>query len=253
MNNEAKKPAGCFAVIGGLIGYILGFIFLFGFIMSFTEPTMNEKLSDLCLGFMGILVFPLSNNWIKKQVFQNAHPLLYGAVKSVLIILLFWSFGTLQPQPTPEQIAAEQKQLEVEKKTSFIAFEKQILATPSTCDNMYKIAVESTKYGDVIKSYQSFENAELQCGSDSLNFNSIKVPEKLTEEQRKKLEEAKSLMSDAYINKALASKSFKKALNGDYIANMSEAERYGNLSQSQLISGIAKYMEVKQELGITTK
>lgn len=100
-------------------------------------------------------------------------------------------------------------------KRDVIALYKSVLSITATCDAAGSAMAKVMQRGDLVPAYRAADETENACLGTGSEIRKIEVPESITGEHRKTLEDALEACDTAYVMKWAGARKLKDVVNGD--------------------------------------
>lgn len=151
-----------------------------------------------------------------------------------------------------QQEAADQKRKD-ELKGSVEDFYNQVLAAPKQADDTYKQWTDNLGKTTDAQAYLDAGIVKQNMDATRSAFADIKAPEGLPEDEKSRLRDGLSELSTAYFTRSNAMKNMQDYLNKQDLNALQKAKDNNAMSQSFILSGLSKILEVTMRYGVGTK
>lgn len=151
-----------------------------------------------------------------------------------------------------QQEAADQKRKD-ELKGSVESFYNQVLETPKQADDTYKQWTDNLGKTTDAQAYLDAGIVKQNMDATRSAFGDIKAPEGLPEDEKSRLRDGLSELSTAYFTRSNAMKNMQDYLNKQDLNALQKAKDNNAMSQSFVLSGLSKILEVTMRYGVGTK
>lgn len=225
--------------------------FLLSSLGALTSGCFSVFIVTFILAFINFP--PFENFLINKYELKINKPL-----KFVFVTILLFSFFSLsysyQNLVEPNKhVSLETNQVNLplnqkqEEKNVYLSFQRQISDIEKPCTTYQ--AQLSTKLvnesGNLVEIYELAKQGYYICSEASSKTSKIIISDKLTEENKNKLEKVKEYMHNALLFKSMAMDEVKKFADDNKVSRISKAKEYFESGQSAVLMAGVQLAEVK--------